>query len=109
MEWPFHGAWHPTFSQHNNTFLFSLLIASHQLNTFLNTMPPSPAALWWKLIPTELSPTQLADAYGRYSESKSASTSYAAAKTWFGPNASTNIKQFILSSHDTAGLLLAVL
>ncbi len=32
--------------------------------------------------------------------------SYTAAKTWFGPNASANIKQFILSSHDTAGLLL---
>jgi hypothetical protein len=93
------------FSQHNITFLFSLLIASRQLNTFVNTMPPSPATLW-KLIATKLLPTQLADAYGRYSESKSASTSYAAAKTWFGPNASANIKQFILSSLDTASLLL---
>jgi hypothetical protein len=105
VERPFHGAWRPTFSQHNITFFFSLLIASRQLNTFVNTMPPLPATLW-KLIITELSPTQLADAYGRYSESKSASTSYATAKTWFGLNASTNIKQFILSSHDTAGLLL---
>jgi hypothetical protein len=93
------------FSQHSITFFFSLFVASRQLNTFVNTMPLSPAALR-KLIATELSPTQLADAYGRYSESKSASTSYAAAKTWFGLNASANIKQFILSSHDTAGLLL---
>jgi hypothetical protein len=105
VEQPFHSTWHPTFSQHNITFFFSLLIASCQLNTFVNTMPPSPAALQ-KLITTELSPTQLADAYGRYSESKSASMSYAATKTWFGPNTSANIKQFILSSHDTAGLLL---
>ncbi len=68
-------------------------------------MPPSPATLQ-KLITTELSSTQLADAYGRYSKSKSSPMSYAVAKTWFGPNASANIKQFILSSHDTAGLLL---
>jgi hypothetical protein len=93
------------FSQHNITFLFSLLVASRQLNIFVNTMPPLPAALW-KLITTELSPIQLADAYGRYSESKSASTSYTTAKTWLGPNTSANIKQFILSSHNTASLLL---
>jgi hypothetical protein len=98
-----HGV--PRFSQHNITFFFSLFVASRQLNTFVNTMPPSHAALR-KLITTELSPTQLVDAYGRYSESKSASMSYATAKTWFGPNASANIKQFILSSHDTASLLL---
>jgi hypothetical protein len=96
---------HPTFSQHNITFFFSLLIASCQLNTFVNMMPPSPAALQ-KLITTKLSLTQLANAYGRYSQLKSSPMSYAAAKTWFGPNASANIKQFISSSHDTAGLLL---
>jgi hypothetical protein len=68
------------FSQHNITFLFSLLVASCQLNMFVNTMPPLPAALQ-KLIATELSPTQLADAHGMYSQSKSASTSYVTAKT----------------------------
>jgi hypothetical protein len=40
----FHSMWHPTFSQHKITFLFSLLIASHQLNTFVNMMPPLPAS-----------------------------------------------------------------
>jgi hypothetical protein len=67
-----------TVSQHNFTVFFSLLIASRQLNTFVNTMPPSPATLQ-KLIATELSPTQLADAYGRYSQLKPDSMSYG---TW---------------------------
>jgi hypothetical protein len=43
---------------------------------------------------------------GTVNQSPLASMSYATAKTWFGPNTSANIKQFILSSHDTAGLLL---
>ena len=66
----------------------------------------SPSALR-TLTVSELTTDQRSEAYGRYSSSKPSSSSNHL-DVWFGPNATTNIKQVIATGDDTAALLFLV-
>ena len=67
------------------------------------TMPVSPAALR-KLISTKLSKRHSDEVHRQFSASKTASANDQLS-IWFGPNATPNIKQVIVSSDETSGVL----
>jgi len=74
------------------------------LNMHPLTMPIITPTALRKLIATELSSEQLTAAHGRFGSSRP-STGNEQLSVWFGPNATNNIKQVIVSSDDTAGVL----
>jgi hypothetical protein len=65
----------------------------------------SPAALQ-SLIKTKLTSNQLVEAYGDFSHSKQATDYNHTLSVWFSTTASSSIKQVIVGSDDTAGVLV---
>ena len=65
----------------------------------------SPAALR-SLIKTNLTSDQMAEAYGDFSHSKQATDYSHTLSVWFSATASSSIKRVIVSSDDTAGVLV---
>lgn len=72
-------------------------------------MPPSPSAVR-HLLKGEMSSEQKAAAFGRFSQTKPVPSASPEGSNqidvWFGPNATPAIRQLILTSEDTAGILL---
>ena len=88
-----------------------------QFSSFLVSLSPSRIVIFimmpfiislvalCKLVTMELSTEQWAEAFGHFSSSKQPPVEIAKIDVWFGANAMPNIKQVILTSDDTTGIL----